>query len=195
MRTRLFVASAAALTVAALGVSAGPSNAQTPSTVFVGVVTVTNPAVAPVLPTPNRRATGPRRTVSCRISYRSQGEGRFVTKRKCRKRYVSDVSTRRTVQTVSVAQPTFVVPPQPTFTVTPPPPPLVVAPPPPVFVVTLAVAPPAMNRDHVDYESGRSKHEKKRRARDDGKERGSEKGKEKGNENSNENSNSRGHDD
>ena len=168
MRSRLFAAaSAATVTVILLGVpAAGPSSAQTPSTVFVGVFTVTSPPVVPAPVSPTPQATGVRRTVSCRTYYRGHGKGRHVWKRKCRTLRVSEVQTRRTVQTASVPQPTFVVPPPATF----------VVPPPPVFVVNVAVA-PVVKKD--DQRSSDAKHDKKKRARGEGKEKDRDWGKSK----------------
>ncbi len=184
MRSRLFAATVTALTVVLLGVSAGESGAQTPSTVFVGVVTVTSPPAVAVPPTPTPQVTG-RRTVSCRTYYRGHGKRRHVTKRVCRKRRGAAVSTRRTVQAVSDSQVTFVVPPPPTFVVAPPPPTFVIAPPPPlppppppVFVVNVAVASVVK---HSDDESRRSKNDKKERAHRESKAKGNEKDKERGN--------------
>ena len=186
MRSRLFAAaSAATVTVVLLGVpAAGPSSAQTPSTVFVGVFTVTSPPVVPAPVSPTPQVTGVRRTVSCRTYYRGHGKGRHVWKRKCRTLRVSEVQTRRTVQTVSVPQPTFVVPPPATFVVpppatfavAPPPPPTFVVPPPPVFVVNVAVA-PVVKKD--DQRSSDAKHDKKKRARGEGKEKDRDRGKSK----------------
>ena len=180
MRSRLFAASSAALTVLVLGLSAGPSSAQTPSTVFVGVVTVTSPPVIPATPTPNPQITGARRSVSCRTYYRGQGKRRHVTKRSCRKRQVSILPTRRTVQTVSVPQPTFVVPPPATFVVAPPPATFVIAPPPPVIIVNVAIAPVVKSIDRDDHDSRSSKREKKSKSRGEGKSKDKSKDKDRG---------------
>lgn len=179
MRRRLLAASVASITVVSLGVPVGPSSAQTPSTVFVGVVTVTSPPVSPVPAVPNLAVPGPRRTVSCRSYYRGHGKRRHVVKRVCRKRRVSvvssvsSVSTRRTVATVSHPQPTLAVAPPPaTFVVSPPPPTLAVAPP-PTFVVNVAAT-------RVEQRSDDDHHENQRRQRASkgkGKEQSKSKGK------------------
>ena len=177
MRSRQFVPSAAALTVFALLVSVGPSSAQTSSTVFVGVVTVSSPVAAPVPPAPIAQVTGPRRSVSCRSYYRSPGKRKRLSKAICRKQRVSAVSSRRTVQTISVPPPTFVVPPPPpTFPVASPPP-VFVADQPPVFVVTLAVAPVVKKKD--DHGSDGEKRETSRKARGRDNEKGKGNGKKK----------------
>ena len=179
MRSRLFAAaSAATVTMVLFGVpAAGPSSAQTPSTVFVGVFTVTSPPVVPAPVSPTPQVTGVRRTVSCRTYYRGHGKGRHMSKRKCRKLRVAEIQTRRTVQTVSGPQPTFVVPPPATFVIAPlPPPPTFLAPPPPVFVVTVAVAPVVKNDNHGPSDA---KHDKKKRARGEGKEKNRDRGKSK----------------
>ena len=192
MRSRLLAASAT-LTVVLLGVSVGPSSAQTsatPPTLFVGVVTVTSPPAVPIRPTLNPQATGTRRTVSC-SSYRRHGKGRDVKKRVCRKRSVPVVATRRTVQTVSTPQATFVVPPPLTFTVAPPPPApvlpppavFVVAPPPPVFVVNVAIAPVATRAersDDRDHESRKRERDAKKKAKREAKENDRSNGKRRG---------------
>ena len=183
MRSRLLSASAT-LTVVLLGVSVGPSSAQTsatPPTLFVGVVTVTSPPAVPVRPTLNPQATGTRRTVSCSSSNRGHGKGRHVKKRLCRKRSVWVAATRRTVQTVSTPQATFVVPPPLTFTVAPPPPApvlspppvFVVAAPPPVFVVNVAIAPVATRAersDDGDRESRKRERDTKKKVKREAKE-------------------------
>ena len=182
MRSRQFFPSAAALTVFALLVSVGPSSAQTPSTVFVGVVTVTSPPAVPVPPAPDAQVTGPRRSVSCRTYYRSHGKGKRLSKPICRKRAVSAVSSRRTVPTISGLSPTFVVPPPPpTFPVASPPP-MIVADQPPVFVVTLAVAPVVKKKKEEDHGSDDEKRDTSRKAhgRDNDKGKGNGKKKNKG---------------
>ncbi len=163
-----------------LGLSADPSSAQTPSTVFVGVVTVTSPPVIGAPPTPNPQITGARRTVSCRTYYGGHGKSRLVTKRSCRKLQVFSASTRRTVQTVSVPQPTFVVPPPATFVVAPPPPTFVIAPPPPVIIVNVAAPPVVKYVERDDHDSRGAKREKKSKSRGEGKERDRSKGKDRG---------------
>lgn len=194
MRSRLFAASAAVVTVVLLGVSADPSNAQTPSTVIVGVVTVTSPPVVAPPPAPTPQVSGTRRTVSCRTYYRGHGKRRHVTKRVCRKRRVSAVPTRRSVQSVSVPQPPLVVPQQPSFVVPPPatfvvaspppppppPPTFVIAPPPPVIIVNVAVAPVVKKVDRDAHDSPSAKREKKSKSDGEGKSRGKSKGKSKG---------------
>lgn len=187
MRSRLLAASAATVTMVLLGVpAAGPSSAQTPSTVFVGVVTVTSPPVVPPPVSPTPQVAGSRRTVSCRTYYRGHGKHRHVWKRTCRKRRVAAVATRRTVHRVSVPQPplvvpqqpTFVVPPPATFAVAPPPPPptVVIAPPPPVIIVNLGVTPVVKKADRDDNDSHRAKREKKRKADSEGKSKNKSKG-------------------
>ena len=179
MRSRQFVPSAAALTVFALLVSVGPSSAQTPSTVFVGVVTVTSPPAALVPPAPDAQVTGPRRSVSCRTYFRGQGKGKRLSKPICRKRAVSAVSSRRTVATISGPPPTFVVPPPPpTFPVASPPP-VFVADQRPVFVVTLAVAPVVKKKDN-DSDDEKSDTSRKAHGRDNEKAKGNGKKKNKG---------------
>ena len=179
MRSRPIKASAA-LTMLLLGLSADPSSAQTPSTVFVGVVTVTSPPIIDAPPTLNPQITGVRRTVSCRTYYRGHDKRRLVTKRICRKRRVFAASTRRTVQTVSVPQPTFVVPPPATFVVAPPPPTFVIAPPPPAIIVNVAGAPVVKYVEGDDHDSRSAKREKRSKSRGEGKERGKSRGKDRG---------------
>ena len=104
------------------------------------------------------------------------GKLRHVTKRTCRKRRVSSATTRRTVQTVSAPQPTFVVPPPPTFVVVPPPPTVAIAPP-PVIIVNVAVAPVGTYVERDDRAVRSAKHEKQRKSRGKGRDEPKSKGK------------------